>query len=92
MPTKDNQVEKLIGREYEHGFVTEIESDTVPPGLDEDTVRLISARKNEPEFMLQWRLQAFRHWLGMTPPDWAHVKHPPIDYQAINKIRRCNNF
>ena len=84
MPTKDNQVEKLIGREYEHGFVTEIESDTVPPGLDEDTVRLISARKNEPEFMLQWRLQAFRHWLGMKAPGWAHVKHPPIDYQAIS--------
>jgi Fe-S cluster assembly protein SufB len=74
----------LIGSGYEHGFVTDIESDTVPPGLDEDIIRLISARKDEPDWMLESRLKAYRHWLTMEEPDWAHVQHPPIDFQAIS--------
>jgi len=78
------EVEDLVLSEYEHGFVTDIESDTLPPGLDEGTVRAISARKGEPEFMLEARLKAFRHWLTLTEPDWATVEHPPIDYQGIS--------
>ncbi|HET9651785.1 MAG TPA: Fe-S cluster assembly protein SufB, partial [Usitatibacter sp.] len=74
---------ELIGRQYPHGFVTEVESDTVPRGLDEDVIRLISAKKEEPEFMLEWRLAAFRHWLKMAEPHWATVRYPPIDYQDI---------
>jgi Fe-S cluster assembly protein SufB len=81
--TADN-LEKLVSRSYEHGFVTDIESDTVPPGLDEDVVRLISRKKGEPEFLTQWRLKALRHWLGMREPHWAHVNYKPIDYQGIS--------
>jgi Fe-S cluster assembly protein SufB len=77
-------VEDLVKSEYEHGFVTEIESDTLPPGLDEDVVRAISARKGEPEFMLEYRLKAFRHWQTMETPRWAHVHYPQIDFQAIS--------
>ncbi|MBT7646360.1 MAG: Fe-S cluster assembly protein SufB, partial [Rhodospirillaceae bacterium] len=66
---------------YKHGFVTEIEMDRAPKGLSEDTVRFISAKKNEPEWLLEWRLKAFRHWLTMTEPNWAKVGYPPIDYQ-----------
>jgi len=84
MSATSDQVEQLIKNEYEHGFVTDIESETLPPGLDESTVRAISAKKNEPEFMLQWRLQAYHHWLTMQEPDWASIHHPPIDYQAIS--------
>ena len=78
------EVEDLVRSEYEHGFVTDIESDTLPPGLDEGVVAAISARKGEPEFMLEARLKAYRHWLTMTEPQWASVEHPPIDYQAIS--------
>jgi Fe-S cluster assembly protein SufB len=81
--TADN-LEKLVSRGYEHGFVTDIESDTVPPGLDEDVVRLISRKKQEPAFLLEWRLKALRHWFGMREPHWAHVKYKPIDYQGIS--------
>src|SRR5262250_2298309 len=81
--TADN-LEKLVSRGYEHGFVTDIESDTVPPGLDEDVVRLISRKKREPEFLTEWRLKALRHWLTMKEPHWAHVRFKPIDYQAIS--------
>ncbi|HET7370097.1 MAG TPA: Fe-S cluster assembly protein SufB [Gammaproteobacteria bacterium] len=84
MATQSNEVENLVRREYQHGFVTDIETDTVPPGLDEDVIRLISARKNEPEFMVEWRLKAYRHWLTMREPNWAHVNLDPIDYQAIS--------
>ncbi|MGH8377333.1 MAG: Fe-S cluster assembly protein SufB [Gammaproteobacteria bacterium] len=84
MVTQANEVETLVRSEYRHGFVTDIESDTVPPGLNEEVIRLISAKKNEPAFMLEWRLKAHRHWLTMQEPHWAHVKHPPIDYQAIS--------
>ncbi len=80
----DKQVERLVGREYEHGFVTDIDADTVPPGLSEDVIRLISHKKGEPEWLLEWRLTAYRHWLTMTEPRWAHVRYDPIDYQSIS--------
>ncbi|MGE5624303.1 MAG: Fe-S cluster assembly protein SufB [Bacillota bacterium] len=84
MATDNKDVDTLLRGEYRHGFVTDIESDTVPPGLDEGVIRLISRKKQEPAFMLDWRLKAYRHWLTMQEPGWAHVKHPPIDYQAIS--------
>jgi len=77
-------IEALVGQRYKHGFVTDIEQDTVPPGLNEDVIRFISAKKNEPDFLLEWRLQAYRHWLTMTEPKWAHVHYPPIDFQGIS--------
>ena len=83
MPAATRQLDELIGREYRHGFYTTLETDTVPRGLNEDIIRMISARKNEPEFMLEWRLKAYRHWLTMTEPQWANVHHPAIDYQDI---------
>src|SRR6266700_3967481 len=76
-------LETLVDRPYAHGFFTTVETDAVPKGLSEDVIRTISARKSEPEFMLDWRLKAYRHWLTMTEPQWATVKHPPIDYQDI---------
>ncbi len=81
--TTNNEVQQLTQREYEHGFVTEVEADSAPRGLSEQTIRLISAKKNEPEFMLEWRLRAYRHWLKMTEPKWQNVHYPPIDYQDI---------
>jgi len=77
------ELDTLIRQEYKQGFVTDLDADTVPPGLGEDIIRLISAKKNEPEFMLEWRLKAYRQWLTMSPPHWAHVRHEPIDYQSI---------
>jgi Fe-S cluster assembly protein SufB len=77
-------INTLISQEYKHGFVTDIEADTLPCGLNEDVIRIISAKKNEPEFMLEWRLTAYRHWLTMTEPHWAHAHYPRIDYQAIS--------
>jgi len=77
-------VEELVSKHYKQGFVTDIESDTVPPGLDEDVIALISRKKGEPDWMLEWRLQAYRHWLTMTEPSWAHVHYPPIDFQGIS--------
>ncbi len=84
MSTDPNNIESLVNRRYEHGFVTDIAADSLPPGLDEDTVRAISAKKNEPEFMLKWRLKAYRHWLTMQEPNWAHVHYSPIDFQQIS--------
>jgi Fe-S cluster assembly protein SufB len=84
MSTQSQDVEQLIKREYKYGFSTDIEQEIMPPGLNEDVVRAISARKKEPEFMLNWRLQAYRHWLTMKEPEWAHVRYPKIDYQAIS--------
>ena len=79
--------EDLAHREYKYGFVTDIEADTIPAGLNEDVIRLISAKKNEPEFMLDWRLKAYRHWAKLeksqAEPKWANVHYPPIDYQKI---------
>ncbi|TVQ16896.1 MAG: Fe-S cluster assembly protein SufB [Leptolyngbya sp. DLM2.Bin15] len=76
-------VKTLVNQPYKYGFVTDIEADSIPAGLSEDVVRLISAKKNEPEFMLEFRLKAYRHWLKMTEPTWPHVSYPPIDYQKI---------
>ena len=76
-------IEREVLTEYKYGFVTDIEADEAPRGLSEDTVRFISAKKNEPEWMLQWRLKAYRHWLNMKEPDWANINYPPIDYQDI---------
>ena len=87
MKQETNTVEDLARREYKYGFITDIEADTVRPGLDEEIIRFISAKKNEPEFMLQWRLKAYRYWAKLekaeAEPKWAMVHYPPIDYQAI---------
>ncbi len=84
MSASEKTLASLVQREYKEGFVTDIEADTLPPGLDENVVRAISARKNEPAFMLEWRLEAYRRWLKMPQPQWAQVHYPPIDYQAIS--------
>jgi Fe-S cluster assembly protein SufB len=76
-------VAELASREYEHGFVSDIDTDIIPKGLDEDVVRLISSKKNEPEWLLEWRLQAYRHWVEMTEPTWQNARYNPIDYQNI---------
>ena len=77
-------IDEITNSEYKAGFVTDIEQETIPPGLSEDVVRLISAKKNEPEWMTEWRLEAYRHWLKMEEPRWAHVEYNPVDYQAIS--------
>jgi Fe-S cluster assembly protein SufB len=84
MAASAETLERLTRSGYEFGFVTEIEQDKVPPGLSEDIIRLISAKKEEPEWLLEWRLTAYRHWLTMAEPTWAQVHYPPIDYQAIS--------
>jgi Fe-S cluster assembly protein SufB len=83
MATPQSEVEILATQEYKYGFVTDIEQETVPPGLNEDVIRLISAKKHEPEWLTEGRLKAFRHWLTMKEPTWANVKYGPIDYQSI---------
>ena len=83
MSTPVSNIEALTNKEYKYGFYTEIETDSVPAGLSEDVIRLISAKKNEPEFMLEWRLKAYRHWLTLQEPTWANVHYPAIDYQRI---------
>ena len=80
MASQAPEIEDLVHKEYEHGFVTDVESDTLPPGLDEDTIRQISRIKREPEFLLAWRLESFRHWLTMSEPVWAHVNYTPVDW------------
>ena len=82
MTSSNALLEEYAQREYQHGFVTDIESETIPPGLNEAVVRLISEKKNEPEWLLDWRLKAFRNWLTLEEPNWQNVKYPPIDYQA----------
>lgn len=84
MTAQPDRLDELISQEYRHGFYTPVETDAVPRGLDEGVIRQISARKQEPEFMLEWRLKAYRHWLTMSEPGWSTVSHPPIDYQAIS--------
>src|SRR5919202_3229485 len=77
-------IETLVNREYQHGFVTDIEADTLPPGLNEDVVRALSAKKGEPAWLLDWRLKAYRHWLTLKEPRWwPHLKIGPIDYQDV---------
>jgi Fe-S cluster assembly protein SufB len=84
MSTSTQEIEKLIGQDYKQGFVTDLDADTFPPGLNEDVIAAISAKKKEPEFLLEWRLKAYRHWLTLKSPEWAFVKFPPIDYQAMS--------
>ncbi len=79
----DATLDRWQSEEYKYGFYTDIETDTLPPGLNEDVVRLISAKKKEPDWLLQWRLKAYRHWLTMTEPTWQNVHYEPIDYQSI---------
>src|SRR5256714_1191433 len=81
MSTATETIEGLVKQEYKYGFYTDVETDSAPPGLNEDIIRLISAKKQEPNFMLEWRLKAYRHWLTMQEPTWPHVHYPPIDYQ-----------
>ena len=84
MSTPANELEVLATQEYKYGFVTDIDADSVPPGLNEDVVRLISAKKEEPQFLLDWRLKSYRQWLKMEEPTWHNVHYSPIDYQAIS--------
>jgi Fe-S cluster assembly protein SufB len=84
MSTATEKIDSYLGGEYKPGFVTEIESDTLPKGLSEDIIRQLSAKKHEPEFMLEWRLAAYRHWLTMPQPHWAKVEFPPVDFQDIS--------
>jgi len=84
MAATPQQIADRLGQRYSAGFVTDIESDVVPPGLDEDVVRLISAKKGEPDWLTQWRLQAFRHWLTLPMPEWAKLDIAPIDFQAVS--------
>jgi Fe-S cluster assembly protein SufB len=88
---EQTELERQLDRRYTAGFVTDIESETIPPGLGEDVVRAISARKNEPEWMTDWRLKAYRHWLTMTPPHWAKLEIAPIDFQAISYFSQPKN-
>ena len=83
MSTETQKIQDLANQEYKYGFYTDVETDSAPPGLNEDIIRLISAKKEEPEFMLEWRLKAYKHWLTMTEPKWPNVQYPPIDYQSI---------
>ncbi|KZY62079.1 Fe-S cluster assembly protein SufB, partial [Oleiphilus sp. HI0065] len=83
MSESDKAVKDLIKNEYQHGFVTDIESETFEPGLNEDVIRRLSAKKKEPEWMLEWRLKAYRAWLEMDEPEWAHVNFPKIDFNEI---------
>ena len=84
MTDETAKVEELVHKDYEHGFVTDIDTDTVAPGLNEEVIALISAKKEEPEWLLEWRLKAFEHWTRMAAPSWAHVHYPPIDFQDIS--------
>ena len=77
-------IDQLVSKEYQYGFSTDIDTDTIAPGLSEEVVRIISAKKNEPPFLLEWRLKAFRRWQQMTEPHWPNVKYDPIDYQGTS--------
>ena len=83
MSSSTDSIRELADREYKHGFVTEIDADTIPPGLNEETIRAISAKKNEPVWLVEWRLQAFRHWQTMREPEWHNVHYDKVDYQSI---------
>jgi Fe-S cluster assembly protein SufB len=84
MSTAIATIEEFVNTEYKYGFVSDIETESLPPGLNEDVIRTISAKKGEPEFLLEWRLKAYRHWLTLTEPRWQKATYPPIDYQSIS--------
>ncbi|MCB1981503.1 MAG: Fe-S cluster assembly protein SufB, partial [Rhodoferax sp.] len=81
---QDEALQQALQRSYRHGFVTDVESDSLPPGLDEGTIREISRRKGEPEFLLRWRLAAYEKWRQMEPPEWARLEIAPIDLQSLS--------
>src|SRR5437763_7543362 len=83
MSTNTEAIRNLAERDYKWGFITDIEEERIPRGLSEDVVRLISAKKNEPEWLLEWRLKAYRHWLTLKEPTWANIHYPAIDYQNV---------
>lgn len=83
MSTPQSTIDQFVQSDYKYGFVSDIETEALPPGLDEEIIRAISAKKREPEFLLQWRLRSYRHWLTMTEPSWPKATYPPIDYQKI---------
>jgi Fe-S cluster assembly protein SufB len=83
MSTATEMIEGLVRKEYKYGFVTDVDADAAPPGLSEDIIRFISAKKQEPDWLLEWRLKAYRHWMTMKEPRWPHVKYPPIDFQDM---------
>ena len=83
MSSEIEHLESIANREYKYGFVTDIEAESLPPGLNEDTIRAISAFKEEPGFMTEWRLKAYRQWLKMVEPKWPKVEYPDIDFQKI---------
>src|SRR5690625_2204551 len=82
--SQNPEINKFLDDRYEAGFVTNIESDTLPPGLSEDVIRTISARKGEPEWLLEWRLEAYKRWQQMKHPEWAHLDHPPVDFNEVS--------
>ena len=84
MQSPTDHLNELAIQDYKYGFVTDVEADTIPKGLSEDVVRLISAKKEEPEWLLEWRLKAYRLWTTMVEPSWPNVHYDPIDYQAIS--------
>jgi len=84
LKTQNKTIEKVTSQDYQYGFVTDIEQDTIPPGLNEDVIRLISNKKNEPDWLTSWRLKAYNNWLKMNEPNWAKVDYPKIDYQSIS--------
>jgi len=89
--TSQSEVNKLLDKEYSAGFITDVESDALPPGLTEETIRQISLKKNEPAFMLEWRLKAFQHWLTLKEPHWAKIHYASIDYQK-NHLLLCSKI
>ena len=84
MPNEQKIIDSNLEKDYEYGFVTDIESETIPPGLDENVIRTISKKKKEPKWLLDWRLKSYRHWLKKKEPKWANIGYPNIDYQAIS--------
>ena len=84
MPSEQQIIDSKLNKEYEYGFITDIESETIPPGLNEQTISIISEKKKEPQWLLDWRLKAFAHWKKMKTPHWANIKFPDIDYQSIS--------
>lgn len=87
MAENDKILEELTGSDYKYGFVSEIEQDIIPKGLNEDVVRFISEKKNEPEWLLEWRLKAYRHWLTMEEPIWENVSYPKIQISGLSLLR-----
>ena len=83
MSTATDTIEQFVNKDYQYGFETDVEVDAAPRGLNEDTVRLISKKKNEPEWLLEWRLKAFRYWLTMKEPTWPNVHYPKMDFQNV---------